>query len=412
MRIGFIATRLSGIDGVSLEVHKWADVLQRMGHEVFYCAGELGGYAAEGTLIPQLHFTNAEVAELSRRAFTRGENAWQVADDIYAMADQMRPPLRRFIRENRLDIIIPQNALTIPMNIPLGVALTGLIAELGIPTVSHHHDFYWERTRYQVSNIFQILDTDFPPDLPNVRHVTINSIAQMRLKERRGIDSVVIPNVLDFATSPPGRDEYNQDFRTAIGLSPEDRLILQPTRVVPRKGIELAIELLHRLQNPNARLVITHPAGDEGFEYLEWLKLEAARLKVDMRLVADRVGPERRQVDGQKIYALWDTYPWAELVTYPSQYEGFGNALLEAVYFKLPIVVNRYPVYEADIRPLGFRFVEISGFISDEAVEQARELLNDQDLRNEIAEHNYALASRHFSYEVLKAHLKELIESF
>ena len=55
MRIGFIAARLSGTDGVSLEVGKWAKVLNKMGHEVFFCAGELGGYAPGGTLIPKLH---------------------------------------------------------------------------------------------------------------------------------------------------------------------------------------------------------------------------------------------------------------------------------------------------------------------------------------------------------------------
>ena len=41
MRIGFISTRLNGTDGVSLEVEKWAVVLRRLGHDVFYCAGEI-----------------------------------------------------------------------------------------------------------------------------------------------------------------------------------------------------------------------------------------------------------------------------------------------------------------------------------------------------------------------------------
>ncbi|RPI78225.1 MAG: glycosyltransferase family 1 protein, partial [Chloroflexi bacterium] len=43
LRVGIISTRLSGTDGVSLEVGKWACVLRRMGHELFFCAGELGG---------------------------------------------------------------------------------------------------------------------------------------------------------------------------------------------------------------------------------------------------------------------------------------------------------------------------------------------------------------------------------
>jgi glycosyltransferase involved in cell wall biosynthesis len=414
MRIGFISTRLNGTDGVSLEVEKWAQVLRRLGHDLFYCAGELGGYASGGTLIPRLHFDDQSIVALSQRAFgTRAEpDGEKLCDEIYAMADEIRAPLRHFIRSNRLDLIIVQNALTIPMNLPLGVCLTGLIAELGINTIGHHHDFFWERHRYQTNSILDLLDTTFPAKLPTIQHVTINSIAQNRLKARRGIDSIVIPNVHDFAAPPPGIDAYNQDFRQALGLAEGDPFILQPTRVIQRKGIEMAIELVHRLELPNARLFITHRAHDEGLEYWHWLKREASVMKVDLRLIDHMISTERSKADGHKIYSLWDAYPHADLVTYPSTYEGFGNALLEAIYFKRPIVVNRYPVYNADIRPLGFEFIELDGFVDEEAVEKAREVLNDPGCVKAMAEKNCAIAQENFSLEVLERKLKELVASF
>ena len=40
-RIGFVSTRLAGTDGVSLEVAKWVQVLNGLGHECFFFAGEL-----------------------------------------------------------------------------------------------------------------------------------------------------------------------------------------------------------------------------------------------------------------------------------------------------------------------------------------------------------------------------------
>ena len=136
MRIGFISTRLNGTDGVSLEVEKWSRVFQRMGHDNFYCAGELGGYASEGTLIPKLNFTHQSIIRISQRAFgeSRAEDGDALIDEIYEIADEIRAPLRSFIRAKKLDLIVVQNALTIPMNLPLGVSLTGLIAELGIAT--------------------------------------------------------------------------------------------------------------------------------------------------------------------------------------------------------------------------------------------------------------------------------------
>ena len=171
MRVGVISTRLNGTDGVSLEVEKWATVLKRMGHEMYYCAGELGGYAAGGTLIPQLHFDHQSILGFGQRAFGEGRSradAAKLVDDIYETADEIRAPLRNFVRSNHLDLIIVENALTIPMNLPLGITLTGLIAELGLNTIAHHHDFFWERQRYQSNAILDLLDTAFPAKLPSI----------------------------------------------------------------------------------------------------------------------------------------------------------------------------------------------------------------------------------------------------
>lgn len=413
MRIGFIATRLSGTDGVTLEVEKWAKVLRNLGHEVYYCAGELGGYASNGTLIPELHFADQTVYALSERAFGgQDQDGDALADQIYSRADEMRAPLRNFIRSNHLDLIIVQNALTIPMNLPLGVSLTGLIAELGIDTIAHHHDFFWERQRYQTNAILDLLDTAFPAKLPNIQHVTINSIAKARLNARRGISSVVIPNVLDFSSPTPQLDEFNKDFRYELGLNEGDLLILQPTRVIQRKGIEMAIEIVKHLDGEKPHLFITHRADDEGLAYWRWLKREASVMDVDVQLIDHVIGPGRSKINGHKIYSLWDAYLNADVVTYPSLYEGFGNALLETIYVRKLTIINRYPVYNADIKPLGFEFIELDGFVDELSIQKTRELLNSPDKVREITEKNFNLAKQYFSLEVLEKHIKDLIANF
>jgi glycosyltransferase involved in cell wall biosynthesis len=411
MRIGFISTRLAGTDGVSLEVEKWSRVLQRMGHQVFFCAGELGGYAGAGALIPELHFTHPAILQLNQRAFgeATSPDASSLNAAIRTLANELRPQLRHFIDANQLDVIIVQNALAIPMNLPLGVGLAELIAETKIPTIAHHHDFYWERQRYQASAVPEILDACFPPQLPAIQHVTINSIAQQRLKARRGIDSLVVPNVHDFATPPPGIDAYNRDFRHALGLQAQDLMILQPTRVIQRKGIELSIELVNRLGRPNTYLYITHRADDEGLSYWNWLTREAVSMQVPLVLIDHMIAVRRSVSAGSKRYTLWDAYPHANLVTYPSLYEGFGNALLETIYFKRLAVVNRYPVYVADLAPLGFEFVELEGFVGEAAVRQVRELLHNPDQVRQMTEKNYQVAQEHFSLETLEKKIKQLL---
>lgn len=414
MRIGFISTRLKGTDGVTLEVEKWSQVLRQMGHELFYCAGELGGYAKNGTLIPKLHFAHQSIIKLSQRAFgeKRDDDGDKLADEIYATADEIRAQLRSFIRSNNLNLIIVQNALTIPMNLPLGVSLTGLIAELGIDTIAHHHDFFWERERYQTNDILDLLDTTFPAKLPSLQHVTINSIAQHRLKARRNIESVVIPNVMDFSTQAPGIDGYNQDLKKALDLNEHSCFILQPTRVIQRKGIEMAIELVCGLDIPNSQLFITHRADDEGLSYWHWLKREANIMGVKINLIDHLIGEERVKVNGHKIYSIWDAYPHADLVTYPSVYEGFGNALLEAIYFNRLVVVNRYPVYNADIKPLGFKFVELNGFVDEDTIDLTRSLIKDSSEVQEMAKHNRKIAQENFSLVTLERKLARVINNF
>jgi mannosylglucosylglycerate synthase len=122
--------------------------------------------------------------------------------------------------------------------------------------------------------------------------------------------------------------------------------------------------------------------------------------------VADSVSEHRQEHQGGKIYALGDAYPHADFVTYPSLVEGFGNALLETIYFKKPALVNRYSVYKADIAPKGFSFVEIDGKITPEAVALVRELLESPSRRREMVERNYRIARRHFSYRALQEVLK------
>jgi glycosyltransferase involved in cell wall biosynthesis len=205
---------------------------------------------------------------------------------------------------------------------------------------------------------------------------------------------------------------YIADMRAALNVGPDEFLLLQPTRVVQRKGIEHAIELVHRLEQIGlkARLVISHASGDEGDSYEQRVREYAALLKVPTRFVANIIRDQRGQTtDGRKVYTLGDVYLQADLVTYPSTIEGFGNAFLEAIYFRRPIVVNAYSIYSIDIKPKGFRVIEFDGYITDDCVRQTRDILQNSDQAQEMIEHNYQLAKRFYSYGVLERSLKTLI---
>jgi glycosyltransferase involved in cell wall biosynthesis len=409
VKIGFISTRLAGTDGVSLETRKWAEVASRLGHDIYYCAGQLDDDAPNPTLIPEMHFRDPEAEAISDLVFGRMDRPDGLLQRLGDASEQLAEKIRGWLGGSSIDVLVVQNALAIPMHVPLGLALASVIRDTGIPTIGHHHDFYWERQRFRLNCVPDLLRETFPPDLPTVRHVAINSLAQRDLKFFRDLDATVVPNVFDYDTPAPGIDDYNQDFRQAMGFSTYDWIFLQPTRVVARKGIDIAFELLRRLREPRARLIISHQAGDEGMAYYRQLLDRAEAMRVEVHYLAGFIEEQRAVRHGRKSYTLWDVYPHADFITYPTLYEGFGNALLEAIYFRKPMLVNRYSVYVADIAPLGFDFVEVDGWISDEAISEVRCLLDDPSRRRLAADRNYELARRHFSYPVLARALEEML---
>ncbi len=410
--VGIISTRIAGTDGVSLEIEKWAHVLEGMGLNCFYFAGELDRPKEQCYLCPEAHFTHPEIKEVYLECFDLEVRKRDITDKLHALKNDLKNHLYAFMNQFDLGLIIVENALTIPLNIPLGVAITEFIAETGIPTIAHHHDFYWERDRFTNNAIGDYLCLAFPPNLPGIYHVVINSHASAQLSLRTGISAVVSPNVMDFDFPPAPPDEYAADVRQALGLADDELLVLQPTRVVQRKGIEHAIELVSRL-GIKAKLVISHASGDEGYDYEMRLREYSQMMGVETLFVANVINEHRGLTDdGRKIYTLEDIYPHADLVTYPSTFEGFGNAFLEAIYFRKPIVVNNYSIYHKDIKPKGFQVIEIDGYVTEEAVQKTRWVLTDERLCKRMVETNYKLGKQFFSFAVLQRQLEIIIRDY
>jgi len=408
--IGFVSTRFAGTDGVSLEAAKWAEVLWQDQHVSYWYSGVLDRDPQMSMCVPEAFFGHPENRWINEQLWDRTSRGREASQRIRELAEYLKGTLYDYRERFELDILILQNVLTIPMHIPLGVAVTEFLLETRMPAIAHHHDFHWERQRFQISAVEDYLEMAFPPRIPHLQHVVINQAAKDQLGWRKGISSMLIPNVLDYENPPASIDEYAADVRGEIGLADGDLLILQPTRVVPRKGIEHAIHLLRRLKDPRCKLVVSHAAGDEGLIYCDEICELAQDEGVELILFGERVA-DRRQLneDGHKIYVLKDLYPHADLVTFPSLYEGFGNALLEAVYFRKPLVIGNYSVYSRDIAPKGISLPTIEGFIDRELVEETRRVLEDPDHRERLVEHNYQVAQRYFSYRVLRDSLHLMI---
>jgi glycosyltransferase involved in cell wall biosynthesis len=412
-RVGFVSTRFQGTDGVSLETTKWRQALEKMGYDCYFFSGLSNWEPEKSMVVDEAFFGHPIIADIQERCFgvtVRGEG---LTGEIQAIRFRLKQAIYDFVETFHIDLLIAENALTIPMNIPLGLAITEYIAETGIPTIAHHHDFAWERQRFSVNCVEDYLSMSFPPRLHTINHVVINSEGRQQLSYRCGLSSIIIPNVFDFATQPPELDDYGRGLRKELGVADDEVLLLQPTRMIARKGIEHAIELANRLHGKKAKLLISHQERDEGSEYYERTMSYAKILGVDVIVRPDIIGAERGTTEeGKKKYNLWDCYLNADFVTYPSTYEGFGNAFLEAIWFKKPILVNRYSIFQRDIEPLGFDVVVMENYVTPETIETVEAILGSEGAVEVMAAKNYEMGRKYFSFDLLEQRLRQVLMNF
>jgi glycosyltransferase involved in cell wall biosynthesis len=419
MRIGIVIGRIGGVDGVALETEKWIAVLRGLGHDVRVLTGELEAPRSDTTVLPELSFAHpATIREQEDAFFAQQADEGELLDRLERAAALVERDVGRWMSLNGIELLITQNSTTLPCHLVMGMALKRLIERTGIPTIAHDHDFHWERgDRYwsRYAGIQAIIAECFPPDLPNLTHVVINSHCRDSLDVERNIPARVIPNVMDFEQEFVRSDDFNQNLPAELGLVDGDIHLFQVTRIVRRKGIETAIELVERLDDPRIKLVITGTATDDhNGEYLAELRAQASGLDRPGQVVfaGDRFANVRVAANGSApVFSLTDAYAHAHACTYFSRYEGFGNAFVEALVARVPIFVNNYqPVYWPDIGSKGFRTVQIEeNELTDQAVDEVRSVLTDAEARAEIADHNFRLGREHFSYDVLADHLRELI---
>jgi len=426
MKIGIVIGRIGGIDGVALETEKWIHVLKRMGHKVFTLTGLVERKMNEENIsvLPELNFYHPLIIREQKNAFfVQGVTENVLFDQIESVTNTIKNGILTWIVKNSLDLLITENSTALPCHLSMGIALGKILEETGIKCIAHDHDFSWEReNRYDTkfSYIKEIKKHYFPINLPNVNHAVINTQAKNDLK-RAGIESVVVPNVMDFERQFGEKNEYNSSLLKQLGFRNDDILLFQITRIVRRKGIEVAINLVKALRNEKVKLIITGTALDDHNKeyYCELVDLiTKLELNDQVFFAAEHFANYRKTdsltVTGQfqkKVFSLSDAYAYADACTYFSSYEGFGNAFVEAILAKKPIFVNNYkPVYWTDIGSKGFKTVMIEDLkLEGKNIKEIEEILYNKDKAIEIGNYNFKLGKKYFSFEVLENILQKLL---
>ncbi len=422
MRIGIIIGRIGGIDSVALETEKWIEVLNRMGHQTYVISGQVVDRSINPeyeTVVPEMSFFSPENYWIRKKAFFYPDsNEDELMDHIDLYSKAICEKITDWAHEKKIDLMVSENVSAFPAHLEMSLAIKKAFQTLGLPSITHDHDFIRERDDRFISpykNINDLIDNTYPLRLPNSIHAVLNSHDREILMNKFNRNSVIVPYVMDFDKPFGILTEENKYLHQNLGYESDDILLFQTTRILRNKGIETAIKLVYKLENKKIKLIVTGNYIDDAGEYymeltelIHLLKLEN-QVHFAYQLINNKGLASH---DSEQNYSLSDAYAHARACTYFSTYEGFGNTFVEAVSAKRPVFVNNYkPVFWTDIGSKGFKTVMIEdGKLTDKAIGEIKEIIYNKDLNREIGEYNHSLGKKLFSYDTLKAKLKELLE--
>ncbi len=389
---------------------------------------------------------------------------------IHENANYAKRVIKKWVDENEIDLIIAHNT-SHPYNFITAVGLGYYIEELrdqGIiwpKLMVWWHDSYFERAIFAhpnpvIQKYLKYLPGTYVDGIAFINNQQValgkkvfqqyNNIKLDKFFSQR---TTVVPNTSDIPWKwkkvkvpagkylAPPQDNYNRSFIKDIGLERmlsekgftlnDTMFLLQHTRVVPRKKIELAIDLAFELEkkfrskneNKCVALIVSGHSGDEQnaykqtlSEYYDKAQIENSESNVFFIFGEDYILSHRDIIVDKKYYNFAEIpsviAAHGGLGTYFSEVEGFGNNLLEMISMGLPVVINKYEVFKEEIEKFNFSLPAIDNTeITPLLVEQAYRLLTDIKYRNEVVKHNLKVLKQNFDHHIIVKKIKPLIQN-
>jgi len=326
------------VGGVEEIVRQHASLLTSYKHtvKVFAGYGERFTDKYDIEINPLLSSRHPKILRIHKELPQSSHELESCSEDIYHYLSQA---LETF------DALIAHNVLTMHYNLPLAIAVHKLANAGTMRVVSWNHDspHYYTRLPFNPDiEQWEILRTHNP----YISYVTISEQRKEQFQGLYGVEGIeVIPDGVDPFTL------FSLDAKTVQLITDEnlfdaDLLMVQPSRLHPRKNIELSIHVVRALRDKGirARLLLSgafDPHEQKAIGYYHRLKNLMHRLNVEHEIVivAGYFSEKGKELTCER-EVVWDLYSIADLLFMPSLQEGFGIPLLEAGLLRVPIVCS------------------------------------------------------------------------
>ena len=327
------------LGGVENVVRDQANMLASMGHDVTVLTGSGSdpGDGANFVLVPELA-PDFELNKTVRAVLDRGQADQKFNQYCSLLIDVLGKAL------TGIDLTLVHNVFTVHHNLALTRALYDL--------ASRHKMVAWTHDLTATNSDFTLPNPNQPPwnlmraSCKTVTYVATSDLraAEVKANLKPPVEVQVIPNMVDpmrlFGLSPDMRKAL-----LALEIPWRDFVFLLPARVMVRKNIDFAIEVIKKLLelDRNALLLITGanvPNSPASQHYGAFLRQSLpANLEGHVIFLSDYF-PVTDE-------AMRDLYLLADCLLFPSKQEGFGLPVLEAALHRMPVWCQDIPAYHA-----------------------------------------------------------------
>ena len=327
------------IGGVENMVRDQANMLTNAGHEVKVLTGtgvETGEHY-KLVVIPQLA-PDFPLNKSVRAVLDRGQSDQNFSQYRSALVEALDKELAG------MDLTIVHNIFTVHQNLACTIALHDLAPKHKM--IAWTHDLTATNSDAALPNPTQPPWSLMRTSAKNVTYVATSELraAEIKANLKPAVEPTVIPNMVDpmrlFGMSPEMRASL-----LSLEIPWRDFVFLLPARVMVRKNIDFAIEIVKKLleQGRNPLLLITaakvadSPASEHYGAFLRQSLPHELNGHVyflsDFFLVQDDT--------------MRDLFLLSDCLLFPSSQEGFGLPVIEAAMHRMPVWCGDIPAYRA-----------------------------------------------------------------
>jgi len=335
------------IAGVELVIKDHADMMASDGYYVKIISGKGTKYRddIDFELIPEINPRNEKYLKM-RGEFEKGK----MPKEFESYKNKLKIKLVKALKN--IDVCIIHQALTMHFNFALTQALLEIIEEnKKIKFIHWTHDATFLDHNYKKK--FHRYINQFPWKLITKMYSKVEyiSITEFRRKQfakffkASGKKIVAVPNGVKIESFFKLDSEF-KDIISNLNLFSCDLVACLPTRIVRRKNLEKAIEIIAEMKKLklNIKYLITgaqdfqNPDSVHYFNDLKKLSLKLG-VKKDVIFLSDYKLASGKNFNLEDIN-IQNLYLLSDFLLVPSVLEGFGLQLIEAGMTKTPVICN------------------------------------------------------------------------